>query len=34
MQGRFFMQLQKNHLTNYPNEYNLKAKLFKCIIHF
>ena len=25
------MQVQKLHLTNYPNEYNLRQKLFKRI---
>ncbi len=25
------MQVQKLHLTNYPNEYNLREKLFKRI---
>lgn len=25
------MQVQKLHLTNYPNEYNLRKKLFKRI---
>jgi len=25
------MQVQKIHLTNYPNEYNLRQKLFKRI---
>ena len=25
------MQVQKYHLTNYPNEYNLREILFKCI---
>lgn len=29
-----FMQVQKYCLTNYPNEYNLRAILFKCIIIF
>ena len=27
----FFMQAQKLHLTNYPNEYNLRVELFKRI---
>ena len=30
----FFMQAQKLRLTNYPNEYNLRAKLFKRIKFF